>query len=191
MGFLRRFGITRPFSQAGRLPNPCPHLLEQATYTFATSARGLPEVRLDLLFTRRAGTVDSGIMPVLLMDRGGSIPPATTGQRAVDRFAATPPYFATAPPAILRPIFAYGSGCDLVFFDNEVSFAGTIRDANAYSAAFHAHPPRGNSSQPITAVMETMQRLGATGGLYMLLFTNGLRGDTLAILRDRFASLVT
>lgn len=185
MEFFRRLGINVPLLRARRIEHPCPHLLTDVTYTTATSDRGLPEMRLDLSFARRSGTTNPHMSLAMLVDRGGPFPARASGTQVVDVFAGSPSYVFTAPPSILHYISSYGADCDLAFYDNEVEPAGSIRQAGEFQAALAAHPPRGRLSHLPVAIAETVRRLGTDRGLYLLVWANGLTGDTVRLVSDQ------
>ena len=185
MGILRKLGLRSPFPPASRIESPCPDILAAVAATGGLSDRGLPLVRLGLIFARRAGTINPDMAVALLVDRGGAFPTRRAGQAVVDAFGATPPYFASTPAQIVHGGVAFGGSCDLAFYDSEVAVVGAVRTMSEYDAAFRSYPPRGHASYIPPAVEGAFLRAGPDRGVYVLVFSKEARADGLCILHDQ------
>lgn len=170
---MRLFGqsSSNPYMASDRrLANPRPDVLSGARYQIVPSARGLPMAQIDLNFRRDIPAVSNPDMTLaVLLDRSGSMRDAFR-EGHVDNVAA----------AIFNHVAQAGVGYDLVFYDDQVSYAGPMRSLYDVQSAIRQNGPRGGTY--VTAALRgAIQNYRTKPGMYLIVITDGEFADKVQV----------
>ena len=166
MPFFGRSSNGNYMASDRRLANPRPDLLDAARFQIVPSPRGLPMAQVELRFQRFLRPIANPEMSLtVLLDRSGSMGEAFREGHVLN-----------VASAILGHVQQAGVGYDLVFYDDQVSYAGHIQDGMSLQRAIQANGPRGGTY--VTAALRgAIQKYHARAGMYIIIITDGEFAD--------------
>jgi len=166
---MRLFGMGNgPYMSLSRgLPNPEPAIVDHVRYQIVPSLNGLPSAQVTLQFRRNANVVTSNpdMTLAVLLDRSGSM-----------REAFAEGHVYNVASTILNHVLPAGIGYDLVFYDDQVSDAGHIRQDRDLRAAVNNNGPRGGT-YVTSAMRHVIKRYKQRAGIYIIVITDGEFSD--------------
>ena len=166
---MRLFGMGNgPYMSLSRgLPNPEPGLVDRVRYQIVPSLNGLPSAQISLQFRRDTTVVTSNpdMTLAVLLDRSGSMQEAFR-EGHVYNVAST----------ILNHVVRAGVGYDLVFYDDQVSDAGHMRNDFDLRSAVNDNGPRGGT-YVTSALRHVIKKYKKSAGIYIIVITDGEFSD--------------